>query len=437
VANSGAAGHKRAIGEYMPRVACLMMLRDEDLLAELWLRHHGALFGFENLYVYDNGSVSEIVLATLRQFAARGVNVDFSHSRPEDYGAKGEIAGTKIRDFQQSGTYDIVLPLDCDEFVAITGPDGPSLCREDIMAELARIHEAGAICRINHCYYNAPGYLDVFWHAWHQKTVIPVAEFTGIDPGFHKTAGLPEEDYRYTSVTHIHLHCKPFAQVQEAAQQKLGTRTNIGDREGLKNFNGVGHHNVKYILMSAAQYYVLFQEPRKPFVGSGFLLRHLAALSDVGAIRAAWEAGRPGAGHGNPLVLDLDATPFRERDYIAAHPDVAGLPSPFRHFLDMGYSEERPMDGTAAGAAELADRIAVLHQNAAKTLARRRDYARWAMEWGRYADAVNYWKQYLGLCPDDLQACYLAVIACTSAGISPDDNLPKGLARLPDHPVMK
>jgi hypothetical protein len=415
----------------MPRIACLMMLRDEELLAAPWLRHHGALFGFENLYVYDNGSVSEALLATLRQFAARGVNLDFSHRLPEDYGAKGGIIGAKIREFQRDKSYDIVLPLDCDEFVAVTGPAGPSLGRADVMAELVRIHEAGAICRIDHCFCNVPGYLALFWHTWHQKCVIPVARFSGIDPGFHKVAGLAEEAYGRTRLTHIHLHCKPFALVQEGARQKLGTRFDITDRQALMAFDGVGKHLAKYLLMTAAQYYSLFQEHRRPFFCSGFL------LDDFAGIRAAWEAGRPAGGHGNPLVLDLDATPFQEQKYIAANPDVAGVPNPFRHFLDDGYGEGRPMEDTAAGAAELAGRIALLRETAGQSAARLRDYARWAMEWGRYADAVRFWAAYLALCPEDGEHRHMAVIACLNARISPGQNLPRGLARFRDDPAER
>jgi len=430
MARGAAGGHNRAMGETLPRVVCLMMLRDEDLLAELWLRHHGELFGFENLYVYDNGSVSQTVLATLRQFAGRGVNVDFSHSLPQDYGAKGEIAGAKIREFQRNNSYDIVLLLDCDEFVAVTGPSGPSLGRTEIMAELARIRETGAICRIDHCYTNVPGYLDLFWYTWHQKTVIPTAKFTGIDPGFHQAAGLAEADYGPTSLTHIHLHCKPFALVQEGARQKLGTRTNVSDLDELRTFNDVGHHLVKYLLMTAAQYYVLFQGHRRPFLRSGMLFRHFSALADVAAMQAAWETGRLATGHDNPLVLDLDVTPFRERDYIAANPDVACVPSRFGHFLDKGYGEERPMDGSAAGAAELAGRIAVLRDSAAKSLARQRDYAVWAMEWGRCAEAVRQWETYLPLCPHDQEACYLAIIACDKARIPVNGIIAECAARL-------
>ncbi len=69
----------------MPRIACLMMFRDEVLLLKPWLHYHGYLFGFENLYVFDNGSRDETVLATLRQFAKIGANVDSSHQTSDGF----------------------------------------------------------------------------------------------------------------------------------------------------------------------------------------------------------------------------------------------------------------------------------------------------------------------------------------------------------------
>jgi hypothetical protein len=279
--------------------------------------------------------------------------------------------------------------------------------------------------------YNVPGYLNLFWHASYHKSVVPVAKFTWIDHGFHRPALPDGEAFGQTSLIHIHLHCKPFALVQQGAQQKLGTRTNLADRAALRDFKGHGLHLVKYLFMKAAQYYALFQEHRKPFIASDFLLRHFAALMDVAAIRAAWEDDRPATGHDNPLVLDLDATTFRECDYIAANPDVAGLPSAFGHFLDMGYREGRPMDASAAGAAELAGRIAVLRESAPRRAARRRDYALWAMEWGCYDEAVPHWDEYLRLCPDDQEAYHLAVIARGNAGRPADDIIAEGVARFP------
>ena len=41
----------------MARVRCIMMQKDESFLLEPWLLYNGYLFGFENLTVYDNGSI--------------------------------------------------------------------------------------------------------------------------------------------------------------------------------------------------------------------------------------------------------------------------------------------------------------------------------------------------------------------------------------------
>ena len=40
----------------MPKVACVMMQKDEAILLEPWLTYHGHLFGLENLFVIDDGS---------------------------------------------------------------------------------------------------------------------------------------------------------------------------------------------------------------------------------------------------------------------------------------------------------------------------------------------------------------------------------------------
>jgi hypothetical protein len=38
------------------RVACVVMQRNETDCLEPWLRYHGYLFGYKNLFVIDHGS---------------------------------------------------------------------------------------------------------------------------------------------------------------------------------------------------------------------------------------------------------------------------------------------------------------------------------------------------------------------------------------------
>jgi len=387
----------------MPRIACLMMLKDENLLAELWLRYHGYLFGFENLYVYDNGSRDELVLATLRRFAAAGVNVDFSRSSMEDFVGKGDIIGAKINEFKDADRYDIAIPLDCDEFVALAGDCGPSVSRTEIIAEFQRIHEAGAVCQTAKCFYNVPGYLDQFWLSKHEKCIVPVPAFATLDHGFHLAnfhfesyvAGIA---YGATRICYIHLHHKPFEHLMDGVNNKIGGSVDIKNPDAVKAYTGFGHHLTKFPGMTRETYYNHIDSGSVPFLRFSGFLRLSEVLMDFAATRQAWEAGRP-AGRGNAAVLDLDATPFDAADYLAANPDLAGEANLFFHYVETGYGE-----GRAFG---LAGRL--------------REAALQAMQQGRNAEAVGLWAEFRARFPADPEGYDCAVIACRNAGIDADE----------------
>jgi len=399
----------------MPRIACLMMLRDEALLLKPWLLYHGYLFGFENLYVYDNGSRDESVLATLRQFAASGVTVDSSHQTMAGFEYKGNIIGAKIQQFKDSGRYDIALAFDCDELIAIAGEAGPGITRTEILAEIERIHAAGAICQTTRCFYNVPGYLDRFWLAGHWKSILPVPAFRSIDHGFHR-AGLAEgEAYRATSLTYIHLHHKPFAQVVAGAWQKLSVWADTSSPEAAKSHQGVGRHLTKYLEMAPEDYYAMRPEGL-PFIRFTGFLRLLELFMDLAAARSAWEAGRPPALQGNPALLDLDATPFSAAAYLAANPDLEAVPNLFYHYVEAGLAEGRPIN----------------------PVANPREAALRAMQEGRHAEAIPLWAKFRALFPDDQEGYHWAVIACRNAGVDPADIIAASRARFPDFfsPIM-
>ncbi len=94
---------------------------DETVLLDAWLRHHAHLFGFENLAVHDEGSTEPATLALLTRAERAGVEV---HRQP---GAAVDLA--------PSGC-DFMLPLACDEFLAVFTDDGVSCRRDPIHAEL-------------------------------------------------------------------------------------------------------------------------------------------------------------------------------------------------------------------------------------------------------------------------------------------------------------
>jgi tetratricopeptide (TPR) repeat protein len=343
----------------MTRIACLMMQKDEALLLRPWLLYHGHLFGFENLFVYDNGSTDAAVLATLREFAAVGVRVDYAHARPEDFEDKGQVIGARIAAFRDADCYDIALPMDCDEFLAIEGERGPACDRAAVLAELARIDAGGATCRTAYCLDNRPGHLDLFRCVPHVKSLVVVRAFRDIDHGFHQAGLPPGQSYGETGLIHLHLHFKPFPLLLESAANKLRPFVDVNDRMALAEFAGVGDHLKRYFFLSAAEFHADLRGYTWPLLRFGGLSRILGVMMDLPAFRSAWEAGRPVEARSDALVIELDQISFIKAAYLDANPDLAGAEgSPFLHFVRAGFEEGRRLEASPAGWEEVAARLA-------------------------------------------------------------------------------
>jgi len=414
------------------------MQKDEELLLRPWLLYYGYLFGFENLYVYDNGSVSPAVQATLKAFEAAGVHVDYSCDAPTDFEHKGLRLGAKIKEFQAAALYDVVLPLDCDEFIAINGAHGFACDRTEILAELQRISDGGTVCRITKCLENNPGYADLFHYATLTKSIVPVSAFLGIDHGFHQASLPPSQTYGQTSLIHIHMHFKPFAQVVESAKNKLAPFVDVTDKAALDGFEGVGVHLKKYFFMSNDDYYSLHHGDRWPFVRFRGLEKLLGVFLNFSEFRLKWEVGRSVSLPYTAFVVDLDKTPFVTDDYYKANGDLPRTAAfdPFEHFLNAGFIEGRRLGPSKQGYEEVADRMADIRRikhdgesgfgGLALTLASLgriaeaeqilkegietfgrsrkllRESALLAMHQGKLAQACEHWEEYRSLFPDDV-----------------------------------
>lgn len=278
----------------MTRVACLMMQKNEVLLLRPWLLYHGYLFGYENLFVYDNGSSEPAVKAILAQFRTLGVNVDKSHPTPDGFSNKGNLFSDQIRHFREKGRYDVVLPMDCDEFAAIERPGGYSCGRNEILAELRRIDWDSLICRTQDCLYSLPGCFDLFERAGHQKCIVSVNRFKLIDHGFHQAALEPGESYAATSLIYLHLRHRPYASFIANAKDKLRPWTDPDDLAGLQSYDLTGQHLVAYLSMTEDEYYS-FRFTSQPALKFDGLRDFLAAHMDVAALIGAWAGRSPAA----------------------------------------------------------------------------------------------------------------------------------------------
>ncbi|PPQ28585.1 glycosyltransferase family 2 protein [Rhodopila globiformis] len=451
----------------MTRVACLMMQKDENILLRPWLLYHGYLFGFENLYVYDNGSSDDTIAALLKEFALLGVNVNTTWNQPVDFQNKGRIIGERIEEFRQGDRYDIALPLDCDEFLAINGADGISCSRTQIHEELTNIFRGGVVCRTAHCLDNRPGYVDLFRYIGHIKSIVLVHSFLGIDHGFHQAGLPPGKAYGTTSLIHIHMHFKPFDQLLRSATEKLAPYVDVTDKEALKAFGGVGNHLTKYFFMDAVSYYNELHGYRRPLVRFGGFCRLISVLMDFDATRDIWESGRPGHLPDDQLEIDLDQTPFRPAGYLKANPELGG--DLFDHFLRAGFQEGRRLEVSKEALDEVVERMAAIrakkrdgvagyagcslglsrvgrHQEAedllrdatkkfGRTLVLLREYALCAMYAGRESDAAQRWGEFRRLFPDDPDGYYYGALSCRRIGeiVEAKRILAEGQSRFPRH----
>jgi len=168
------------------RVACLMMQKDESELLDYWLSYHGDIFGFENLYVFDNGSADSKLESVFDKYRSLGVNFYLDFAGRDNYLAKGQHIGKKIKELDEKGLYDFYIPLDCDEFVAVFDKGGlVSCCAKDIFEELQRHVKTQDVLTFKTQLYNSPLSKDWFIEMYWPKTFFRSGTYLSLDEGYH------------------------------------------------------------------------------------------------------------------------------------------------------------------------------------------------------------------------------------------------------------
>jgi len=248
----------------MARVACMVMLKNERELTPRFLAYHAALFGAENLYVFDNGSTDPQVQTDLRRFEALGVHVERGLSTIEDFHRKGTILGDLIKRLERETDYDFYLPLDCDEFLVLRTGQGYTADPALIHAYLDRLRGERRILHVTLNLANLAGVPDRFRPAEYSKTVYPRGVFLHMDHGYHTGVAVGgDSPYLPCGLVYAHFHYRPYDEVVAFAKQKLRVELSdaeIEDHERLRGFRGLGWHMVEYIVGGAEAYYGQFRD---------------------------------------------------------------------------------------------------------------------------------------------------------------------------------
>jgi hypothetical protein len=250
----------------LPRVACLMMQKDEDHLLEPWIQYHAYLFGIENLFIWDNGSSSEQTKRILKEYQGKGLNVDFSYTTEVDFRRKGVILGDKIKELDSLERYDFYFPVDCDEFLVLRQPDDKVLSdRSSILRALMDLDQEIDALGMNWAYYNIIGHQGHFWGLPHKKTFFRSGTFKIMDHGYHEGKSKLSEGRKDTDFAYMHYHHKPHAIIVEHSKNKLRPYMNIDNEEELR---AVYDKNrlVRFILDSEEQYLKKFTKDKAIYI---------------------------------------------------------------------------------------------------------------------------------------------------------------------------
>jgi len=229
--------------------ACVLMQKNERELLPRWIEHHGCLFGFENLHIFDNGSAPDVVGFLRRMETERGIHVDYSHTDPVNFSRKGSILAERMNDLAAQKAASFYFPLDCDEFIGIWNGRDYSCRRADIHRELRNCPQDvpcayEVASRRENCPWDNTTFYDVPRSG---KLFFGNSRIEGLDVGFH------ECQRPYVSIgsriVYFHFHFKPYQLLVEHAREKLKTRLPLDNitREELQSYRGPGYHLTRYL----------------------------------------------------------------------------------------------------------------------------------------------------------------------------------------------
>ncbi len=244
------------------KIKILMMLKDEDELARPWVHYHGALVGFENLIVYDNGTVSPPTLRALDWARKAGVEVSRDYHTAADFIRKGEILGDGIKAL--AGSADFFFPLDCDEFLAVGAPDDVRCDKTAIDQELANYLGCPQPLRIGFGLDSHPRLPGQFRLSLEQrKTFFASGMCKTLDHGFHEGQTCQGLEALRTRIVYVHFHYKPYEVLQKHARAKLVPYTADFSRDGLNAYidrQGPGFHCAMHLLKTEEEYRIEFDQ---------------------------------------------------------------------------------------------------------------------------------------------------------------------------------
>jgi hypothetical protein len=246
------------------RVVVGMMQRDEDARLEAWILYHAYLFGFDSLYIFDNGSTSPVTVAALQKYMARGVHVNFQHTGTAGFHKKGLLMTQAFQELEADPRNQFFIPLDCDEFLVLHDSDGNLLAeRAHILEYLKSLLGNPHILVTLSAYANILGRPGHFFPAYdHHKVFFTEGCVRSMGEGFHRAQSRKLNEEFNTSFALLHFHYRPHTEMVLHSTRKLAHFMDVSDPQAVAAYTGTGNHVAQYVSMPQDRYDAMFEHKR-------------------------------------------------------------------------------------------------------------------------------------------------------------------------------
>ena len=241
----------------MKKIIISTMVKDEDDIIEIWINYHGNMFGFDNLYIYDNYS-SDNTFKICEKYRDKGVKL----FRARKYKWKGYYM-TKV---MKENNCDIFFPLDVDEFITLYDKNKKLINCKDIVNYVNNLSNLFPDKTFLKCNYLIPlvtinnedsinKFTNAFLNERHgdlRKTIILKNE--SIDKNFVLDHGnhLPNVDFSICDICYIHFHFRSNEQTLKKVFNNikgLGYKTDLESlKEYAKDQNSMGVHHINKLI---------------------------------------------------------------------------------------------------------------------------------------------------------------------------------------------
>ena len=170
-------------------------------------------------------------------------------------GGRGSLSAQTLRFLDALGLYDILLPLDCDEFLVLRGESREYLCAQDaVLGYLATLRGRETILEVKENLINVLAAPGKFWPFPYQKVFFAGGQCGVVDHGSHQDISGRGRAAEETRLAYVHFHHRAYAQQVKASLEKLRPFVDVEDRAALAAFRGPGWHLVSHILRGEAPY---------------------------------------------------------------------------------------------------------------------------------------------------------------------------------------